>query len=198
VQDVERGVLEGINPLPWQTDTSNGDWFFSERDRYKTPAQVLTMLCDIVSKNGNMLLNVVQRADGTLTPESDLLMTEMAAWMKVNGDAIHGTRPWKAYGEGPTDAASGAFKEDTAYTPQDVRFTTRGDALYALTLGEPKGAVKITSLRRGNAHDSRPVRRVELLGAGSLVFRQNAQALEVDVPERLPSRHVSALRITHG
>jgi alpha-L-fucosidase len=198
VQDVERGVLEGINPLPWQTDTSNGDWFFSERDRYKTPAQVLTMLCDIVSKNGNMLLNVVQRADGSLAPESDVLLTEMAAWMKVNGEAIHGTRPWKIYGEGPTTAAAGAFQEDTAYKAQDIRFTTRGDALYALTLGEPKGTVKITSLRRGNPHDPRTVRKVELLGVGPLPFRQNAQALEVDVPERLPSRHASALRITRG
>jgi alpha-L-fucosidase len=145
-----------------------------------------------------MLLNVVQRADGTLTPESDRLLTEMAAWMKVNAEAIHGTRPWKIHGEGPTEAASGAFKEDVDYTAQDIRFTTRGDALYAVTLGEPKGTVKITSLRRGNAHDPRPVRRVELLGAGPLQFRQTAQALEVDVPERLPSRHASALRIARG
>jgi alpha-L-fucosidase len=184
--------------LPWQTCTSNGDWFHSEHDRYKTPAQVIAMLCDIVSKNGNMLLNVVQRADGSLAPESDVLLTEMAAWMKVNGEAIHGTRPWKIYGEGPTTAAAGAFQEDTAYKAQDIRFTTRGDALYALTLGEPKGTVKITSLRRGNPHDPRTVRKVELLGVGPLPFRQNAQALEVDVPERLPSRHASALRITRG
>ncbi|HEY8880490.1 MAG TPA: alpha-L-fucosidase, partial [Roseateles sp.] len=181
-----------------QTDTSNGDWFFSENDRYKTPAQVLTMLADIVSKNGNLLLNVVQRADGTLVPESDRLLTEMAAWMKVNAEAIHGTRPWKVYGEGPTQAASGAFQEDTAYTAQDIRFTTRAGTLYALTLGEPKGSVKMASLRRGNAHETRAVRRVELLGAGPLRFRQDGQALEVDMPERLPSRHVSALRVTFG
>jgi len=198
VQDVERGVLQDINSRPWQTDTSNGDWFFSEHDRYKTPAQVLTMLCDIVSKNGNMLLNVVQHADGTLTPESDLLMAEMAAWMKVNAEAIHGTRPWKIHGEGPTEAASGAFKENVDYTAQDIRFTTRGEALYALTLGEPQGTVRIASLRHGNSHDARPVRRVELLGAGPLQFRQSAQALQVDLPERLPSRHASALRIAFG
>lgn len=198
VQDVERGVLDGINPLPWQTDTSNGDWFHSEHDRYKSPAQVLTMLCDIVSKNGCMLLNVVQRADGTLVPESDQLLTEMAAWMKVNAEAIHGTRPWKVFGEGPTTAAAGAFQENTAYTPQDIRFTTKGEALYALTLGEPKGTVKIASLRRGGPHEARAVRRVELVGAGPLTFRQTAQALEVDMPERLPSRHVSALRILRG
>jgi alpha-L-fucosidase len=156
------------------------------------------MLCDIVSKNGNMLLNVVQRADGTLAPESDRLLTEMAVWMKVNAEAIHGTRPWKIHGEGPTEAAAGAFQEDTAYKPEDIRFTTRGDVLYALTLGEPKGSVKIAALRRANPHDARPVRRVELLGAGPLPFRQGAQALEVDMPERLPSRHVSALRIALG
>lgn len=129
---------------------------------------------------------------------SELLMTEMATWMKVNAEAIHGTRPWKIHGEGPTEAASGAFKESADYTAQDIRFTTRGDALYALTLGEPKGTLKIASLRHGSDHEPRPVRRVELLGGGTLKFRQTAQALEVDVPERVPSRHASALRIARG
>jgi alpha-L-fucosidase len=119
----------------------------------------------------------------------------MAAWMKVNGEAIHGTRPWKIYGEGPTTAAAGAFQENTTYTAQDIRFTIRGDTLYALSLGEPQGTVKIASLRRGNGLDPRPVRKVELLGAGPLTFRQNGEVLEIDVPELLPSRHVAALRI---
>ena len=107
VQDVERGVLKGINPLPWQTDTSNGDWFFSETHGYKTSAQVITMLADIVSKNGNMLLNIVQYPDGSLPPESESLLADLAAWMKVNSPVIHGTRPWKIFGEGPTETAAG-------------------------------------------------------------------------------------------
>jgi alpha-L-fucosidase len=196
VQDVERGVLNGINPLPWQTDTSNGDWFYSEHDRYKTTGEVVAMLADIVSKNGNLLLNVVLRADGSLPPESDQLLTELAPWMKANGEAIYGTRPWTIYGEGPSETAAGAFAESAKYTPQDIRFTTKGQTLYAITLAEPKGQVAITSLAKGNPNEHRAVRRVRLLGRrGSLAFRQTAQALVLDLPAALPTRHASAFAI---
>lgn len=197
VQDVERGVLDGINPLPWQTDTSNGDWFESENDRYKTPAQIIAMLADIVSKNGNLLLNVALHADGSLPPQSVELLDELAAWMPINGAAIHGTRPWKIHGEGPTEAASGSFKESGDYVAQDIRFTTKGDVLYALTLAPPAGTVAITALASGNPHERRPVRRVRLLGRdGTLTFRQTGSALTIDCPERLPSRHASAFAIS--
>jgi alpha-L-fucosidase len=196
VQDVERGVLKGINPLPWQTDTSNGDWFFNDHDRYKATGEVVAMLADIVSKNGNLLLNVVLRADGSLPPESDQLLTELAPWMKANGEAIHGTRPWKIYGEGPSETAAGAFAEKADYTPQDIRFTTKGDRLYAITLREPKGQVAITSLAKPNANERRSVKRVRLLGhRGNLAFRQTGQALVIDLPATLPTRHGSAFAI---
>nr|WP_166180332.1 alpha-L-fucosidase [Altererythrobacter segetis] len=197
VQDVERGVMQGINPLPWQTDTSNGDWFYSDGYKYKTTGEVLTMLADIVSKNGNLLLNVVLYPDGSLPPESEQLLAELALWMQVNGEAIHGTRPWKVFGEGPTEAASGAFKESAAYTAQDIRFTAKGEAVYAITLGEPAWKVAITSLRKDNAHEKRPVRAVRLLGnRRSLAFRQTSAGLEVQLPPTLPTRHASALQIT--
>ncbi len=197
VQDVERGVLKGIDPLPWQTDTSNGDWFENENDRYKTPAQVISMLADIVSKNGNLLLNVALRADGSLPPPSVELLDALAAWMPVNGAAIHGTRPWKIHGEGPTEAAAGDFKESGDYVAQDIRFTTRGARLYAITLAPPQGAVAITSLASGNPHEPRRVRRVRLLGHdGTIAFRQTDRALVIDCPARLPSRHASAFEIS--
>lgn len=196
VQNVERGVLEGVNPLPWQTCTSNGDWFYREDDAYKTTDEVVAMLVDIVSKNGNMLLNIVQYADGGLPPESQRLLTELAAWMKVNAEAIHGTRPWKVFGEGPTVAAAGAFQEKAEYTPQDIRFTAKGDALYALTLASPSGQVAIASLGRHSAHERRSVREVRLLGHNQTIqFRQTDQALLVNLPAALPSRHASAFRI---
>jgi len=197
VQDVERGVLKGINPLPWQTDTSNGDWFFSENDRYKTSAEVITMLADIVSKNGNLLMNVVLHADGSLPAESDRLLTDLKSWMAANSDAIHGTRPWKIYGEGPTDTAAGAFAENAAYTARDIRFTTKGETLYAITLGEPQGQVAIAALAKGNPHEHRAVRKVRLLGhPGHIAFRQTGQALVIDLPSALPTRHASAFAIT--
>ena len=196
VQDVERGVLKGINPLPWQTDTSNGDWFFSETHGYKTSAQVITMLADIVSKNGNMLLNIVQYRDGSLPPESESLLADLAAWMKVNSPVIHGTRPWKIFGEGPTETAAGMFQESGNYTPRDIRFTTKGEALYAITLGEPAGQLEIMSLARNNPNDPRAVRRVRLLGLRrDLTFRQTGQALVIDLPSQMASRHASAFEI---
>jgi alpha-L-fucosidase len=196
VQDVERGVLNGISPLPWQTDTSNGDWFYNENYGFKTTDTVVSMLADIVSKNGNLLLNVVQYADGSLPPQSEQLVTELAAWMKVNSQAIHGTRPWKIHGEGPTETAAGVFKEDNAYTAKDIRFTTAGETLYALTLGEPSGTVEIRSLALGNPHERRRVRQVRLLGhPGAVRFRQADQALVIELPGKLPTRHASVFKV---
>ena len=177
--------------------TSNGDWFENENDRYKTPAQVISMLADIVSKNGNLLLNVALRADGSLPPPSLELLDELAAWMPVNGAAIHGTRPWKIHGEGPTEAAAGDFKESGDYVAQDIRFTTRGERLYAITLAPPQDAVAVTSLATGNPLEPRRVRRVRLLGHdGTIAFRQTDRALVIDCPARLPSRHASAFEIS--
>jgi len=196
VQDVERGVLNGINPLPWQTDTSNGDWFYNGSQPYKTPKQVITMLADIVSKNGNLLMNVVLRADGSLPPESETLLTELAAWMRVNSEAIHGTRPWTIYGEGPTETVAGMFSEKGDYTAQDVRFTTRNGDLYAIVLGEPRGTTEIAALAAHGPHAGRPIRHVALLGArGQVRFRQTDRALVIEVPDHLPSRHAAVFRI---
>jgi len=197
VQDVERGVMSDGSARPWQTDTSNGDWFYKEDDKYKTGPDVIRMLADIVSKNGNLLLNVVLNPDGSLPDPSQMLLDDLRDWMKVNAEAIHGTRPWKIFGEGPTQVAGGAFKESAAYTPDDIRFTTRKDTVYAITLGEPRGRVTIASLGRSAAHGRAPVRRVRLLGVPhALKFRQSDSALEVEVPERLPTRHASVLAVT--
>ncbi|MEG8042388.1 alpha-L-fucosidase C-terminal domain-containing protein [Sphingomonas sp. LR59] len=123
-------------------------------------------------------------------------MTDLAPWMAANGEAIHGTRPWTIYGEGPTTAAAGAFAEKTSYTPQDIRFTTKGETLYAITLGTPRGQTVITSLAQPNPHERRRVRGVRLLGRpGDIAFRQTGQALLIDLPATLPTRHASAFAI---
>jgi alpha-L-fucosidase len=115
----------------------------------------------------------------------------------VNAEAIHGTRPWKLFGEGPTEAASGAFQEGAAYTARDIRFTTKGDTLYAITLGEPSGSTEITALAANNPHERRRVRRVEMLGVrGPLKFRQGPAALSIDVPARAATRHASVFKIS--
>ncbi len=199
VQDVERGVLAGINPLPWQTCTSNADWFYSDHHPFKTTGEVVTMLADIVSKNGNMLLNISQYPDGSLPPQSEQLLAELAAWMKVHSEAIHGTRPWKIHGEGPTTPKPGMFNEKAEYTAQDIRFTTRGAVLYAITLAEPRGTVAIRALALDNPHERRRVRSVRLLGhPGPIAYRQTGSALVIDVPTTLPARHASAFKIGFG
>ncbi len=196
VQDVERGVMTGVNSLPWQTDTSNGDWFYSDGYTYKTARDVIHMLADIVSKNGNLLLNVVLYADGSLTPESQTLLSELAQWMRVNSEAIHRTRPWSLFGEGPTETASGAFHEDNTYTAEDIRFTTSRDTLYAITLGEPRRSVSIRALGRNAGRETRAVRSVRLLGGPVVAFHQTEAALLIEMPHSLPSRHASALEIS--
>jgi alpha-L-fucosidase len=194
VQDVERGVLEGINPLPWQTDTSNSDWFYSDHHAFKTAREVIGMLADIVSKNGNLLLNVVQYADGSLPPQSEQLLTELAAWMKLNSEAIHGTRPWQTYGEGPTKPKPGAFSESGEYTAQDIRFTTKEDGLYAIFLGWPQGQSAIQALG-GSALPGAVIERVDLLGGPELQFRRDADALRLTLPPAQKGAFIPAIRI---
>ena len=194
LQDVERGVMEGINPLPWQTDTSNADWFFSDSHPFKTPPQVIGMLADIVSKNGNMLLNISQYPDGSLPPQSEELLTALAAWMKVNSEAIHSTRPWRTFGEGPTNAKAGAFAESGDYTAQDIRFTTKKGALYAILLGWPQGQSAIQSLGR-NAIAGAVVERVDLLGGPKLQFWHEADALRLTLPAQRTGALTPVLRI---
>jgi alpha-L-fucosidase len=181
MQDVERGVLEGINPLVWQTDTSNGDWFYNEHDHYKTAPEVVGMLADIVAKNGNLLLNVVLYPDGSLPPQSEELLAGLTSWMKVNAQAIHGTRPWRTYGEGPTRVKGGAFAESGNYTGADIRFTAKRDALYAIFLGWPQGESAIASLG-SNALPGAAIERIDLLGGPQLKFRRDGGALRLTLP----------------
>jgi len=206
VQDVERGGLAGIKPMPWQTDTSIGDWFYNRnwkaRDTgrmYRSAQWVIRTLADIVSKNGNMLLNVVQRPDGSLDPEVEQLLADVGAWMTINGEAIYSTRPWGVYGEGAAQMDAGHFKEDFAFSASDVRFTQSKDGrtLYAIVLGWPAdGTLTIASLATPAPGTQNKVERVELLGQeGPLAFTQTADGLRVTLPGKPLSTIACALRI---
>ena len=154
------------------------------------------MLSDIVSKNGNLLLNVVLYPEGDLPPESQQFLDEMAAWMAVNGEAIHGTRPWHTFGEGPTATTAGAFKESANYTPQDIRFTTKAGALYAITLGVPSKQVRIESLGTASQPLGKTIESVHVLGRDApLQWHRQPDALVVELPDRLPTAHASAFKI---
>ncbi len=198
MQDYERGVNGGINPNPWQTDTSIGDWFYNRHWKYQPLSWTVHMLVDITSKNGNLLLNVVLRPDGSLDPEVETMLHELADWNAINGEAIYGTRPWLVYGEGEVQAKGGAFKENFTYTAKDIRFTTKGKTLYAIALGWPdNGKFVIKSLAKTDDAGANQIKRVELLGYnGRLKFTQTAEGLTVELPDKKLSDLTCSLRIT--
>ena len=114
---------------------------YSEGNTFKSAQYVITNLVDIVSKNGNLLLNIGPKPDGTITDEETNVLLGTGKWLTINGEAIYGTRPWKIFGEGPTESASGSFADQKIpFTAKDIRFTTKGKTLYAITLGIPKEA----------------------------------------------------------
>ena len=198
IQDLERGVMGSIRPEPWQTDTSIGDWFYNKNWRFRPVDWVVYMLVDIVSKNGNLLLNVVQRPDGSLDPEVEDMLGKMAAWIAVNGEGIYGTRPWLVYGEGAVRAKGGGFSEDFAYSARDVRFTTKDSTtLYAFVMGWPEtNNLLIRSLAK-MPESAAVISNVTLLGhAGAIEWRQSSNGLAVLLPMEKPSEHAVALKIT--
>ena len=200
VLDIERGQLSDIRPLYWQTDTSisNKSWGYIKDDTFKSPQFVVHQLVDIVSKNGNLLLNVGPSSDGTIPEEVQKVLLDVGAWLKVNGDAIYGTRPWRIYGEGPTKVTSGAFHDtDTAdYKPEDFRFTTKGDVLYAIELAWPSsGEAVIHSL--GTTLGAKKISSVALLGSDAkLEFHQQPDGLHIKVPAQAPGKFAYAFRVT--
>ena len=207
--DVERGVADAIEQSPWQCDSCIGQWHYSrdvfEKHYYKSADRVIHMLSDIVSKNGNLLLNVPLRGDGTIDSDEKKFLHGMADWMKVNGQAIFGTRPWIVYGEGPSTlpkpAGEANFNEDEQqYSSQDVRFTTKDGVLYAIVLGWPKDLkTTIASLGTASANAFGKVAAVELLGCDKPIhFEQTPAALTVDFPKDKPCESAYVLKIMHA
>jgi len=202
VRDFERGQQDHIIADHWQTDTSISDasWGYIEHDTFKTPSFLIDQLIDIVSKNGNLLLNFGPRSDGTIPDEVQATLRAMGAWLKVNGEAIYATTPWKSFGEGPTQVTAGAFHDtDTKpYTPEDFRFTVKGSTVYAIGMACPKdGKATIRSLGWAHEGASLPIASVELLGSSEKVkWTQAADALEVTLPAGAQCQYAYALKLT--
>ena len=168
VLDIERGSATEIRPDAWQTDTCIGSWHYERRlfdqHRYKTTAQVIQMLIDIVSKNGNLLLNIPLRGDGSIDDDELKVLHGIAEWMGPNGQAIFATRPWKIYGEGPSTVAVtrgqfGGARDVRPYTPEDFRFTAKGETLFAFAMGWPttgKAVIKSSPRAATNSRATSP------------------------------------------
>jgi len=197
VEDLERGIMPRIDPNPWQTDTSIGDWFYNKNWKFRPVSWVIDTLVDNVSKNGNLLLNVVQRPDGSLDPEVLTMLKQLAAWNKVHGEAIFGSRPWTVYGESSVKVKGGSFNEDYKYSAKEIRFTTKGSTLYAIALGWPEdGKVTVRSLAQPPGSAINRIKKVSLLGYnGPIRWTQTPEALIVNLPSHKVSEFSAALKI---
>ena len=192
VLDIEKSQLPGIMPAPWHTDTCIGNWFYDVRNPYKHPDQIVEMLVDIISKNGVMLLNVLQRPDGTIDEEADYILDQIGQWTAVCGEAVYGTRPWRVFGEGDTRVKIEGFREDkTDWNRNDFRFTQKEGAVYAFMMGA-KGGETVT-LR---SFADQQVTSVHLLGVGPVPFRQEMGILLVSLPAQLPTFTANVLKIS--
>ncbi len=184
VYDIERGQMADMRFPFWQTDTavSRNSWGYVHNQDYKKSSEIVSDLLDIVSKNGSLLLNIGPRPDGSIPEGDQTILREIGAWLKVNGEAVYGTRPWKRFGEGPTQVADGGFTDGKPfnYTPEDIRFTRKGNTLYAVTLAAPGTRVSIRSLAAGQ-FEAGQIARVSLVGGGELQWKQDSDALTVEL-----------------
>ena len=209
VWDVEKGVPDRMQEKPWQTCTCLGNWHYDrhkyETNGYKSAATVVGMLVDIISKNGNLLLSVPMRGDGSIDEKEKAILEGIASWMEVNGEGVYSTRPWHIFGEGPVAEDQNPLKgqgfnegKHRAYTAEDIRFVVKEDVIYAHVMAWPEnGEVLVKSLSAGNHWEDGIVSRVELLGYGSpLEYSQQNDGLVVRLPEEKPNPISLTLKIS--
>ena len=207
VWDIERGAANRIEPLPWETDTCIGNWHYDrslyDRNGYKSARTVIQTLCDVVSKNGALLLNIPVRGDGTIDDKEEAVLQGIAGWMDANKECIFDTRPWKVFGEGPASGGSAlsaqGFNEGKGkpLTAEDVRFTTKGDTLYVIALGAPQKELQIKSLGAAAKLLNQPIGGITLLGSAETVqWMQTDEALTLKPPQNPPSDVAVVFKMT--
>lgn len=201
VLDIERGQLAGIRPLLWQNDTSvaKNSWGYTTQQEYKSADSLIDDLVDVVSKNGALLLNIGPKADGTIPAPEQEMLREIGHWLAINGEAIYGTRPWKIFGEGPTEVSEGSFTDTKrgAFTGEDIRFTTKGETLYATVLAWPGKSATIRSLGTGAGLWDQAIGAIHLLGHDdALTWRRDEHGLVVTMPDQPPCDHAFVLKVT--
>lgn len=215
VYDIECGSFEEAKDFPWQTDDrleDNVTWCMVQNPKYKPAIRIIHQLCDIVSKNGNLLLNVGPYADGSFHPEAKKILFEIGDWLKINGEAIYNTRPFTTASEGPTSVKDANYDVEMVnaqlnneagdagdvvsniFTAKDFRFTQNGNNVFAIAMGWPKdGILKIKTLKKGSID----IASLSLLGSDeALSYQQTEDYLEVTLPQNRPCDHAYALKIT--
>lgn len=204
--DVERGIPDRVQEKYWQTCTCIGGWHYNrsdyERGHYKSAEQVISMLVDIVSKNGNLLLSVPMRASGAIDEKVMAVLEGIKEWMDVNSTSIYATRPWKTFGEGPMAESANplnaqGFNENNNYTAADIRFAQRNDTVFTTIMRWPQEReVLVKSFGASSPHYSGQVKSVELLGYGTLPFVNEQDGLKVTLPEERTNKIAPVLAVT--
>jgi alpha-L-fucosidase len=197
--DIERGKLSDIRQDYWQTDTSVSykSWCYIKDDTFKSVTTLVHDLVDIVSKNGNLLLNIGPKPDGTIPAEASERLLGLGEWMRVNGEAIYGTRHWKIFGEGSTTVGGHMREhEDKPFTADDIRFTTRDGALYAIALGWSDDKAVIRSLGLSSPLAAEQIASIRMLGSSeTLSWLQQADGLHITMPSQRPCEHAYTFKI---
>ncbi len=204
VWDVERGAPDKIQSKAWQTCTCIGDWHYNrsvyDQNRYKSAKDVIHILVDVVSKNGNLLLNIPVRGDGSIDEKEHAILEGIAGWMQINQESIFGTRPWKVFGEGPAAEnanpihAQGFNEGKVKLTSKDIRFNQKGKVLYATLMGAPEGSISITQL--GKKDEFKKIRKIELLGSNEKIsWKQEDDQLIIQRPATIPNEIAVVFKI---
>lgn len=192
VLDIERSQLPDIRPEPWQTDTCIGVWFYDARQEFKKPGHVIEMLIDIISKNGTLLLNILQKPDGSIDAETRYILEELASWFEVCSEAVYDTRPWRVSGEGDTRVLIQGFKEEkTEWNSSDYRFVQKDHTVYAYMLKAPENRVAVLK----SFTPEEEIKNVRLLGYGDVEFVQSYGVLTVKLPQELPTGYTNCLAV---
>ncbi len=193
--DYERGKAPEIREEPWQTDDTIGPWGYKKGAKYKTTNAVIDKLVDIVSKNGNLLLNVPIKADGTFDEETVKTLEEIGKWLEINGEGIYETRPWIEFGEGKINSVA-EMSRLSQYTAKDFRYTTKGDTLYAFVMDWP-GAGKEIRFKLITPYNAaiKPIESVTMLGVGAVEWEQDGMGLHVTMPQEKPYEHAYGFKI---
>ncbi|NQT24986.1 alpha-L-fucosidase [candidate division KSB1 bacterium] len=205
VDDLEKSRKNRLEKKSWMTDetVSTGSWCYTEDLKIKSPHDVLHVLIDIVSKNGVLLLNVSPKADGSIPEDQQNVLLKMGEWLSQYGESIYGTRPWYIYGEGPTKEPEGHFENHEAflkikYSKKDIRYTTKGETIYATFLGKPDigSEVLLTSFAKGQLPEAIHIHAVTIPGAEVDVhWQQNDAGLKVEIPNAVMDEMAVVLKI---
>lgn len=204
VLDLEKGRMNKLTDFTWLTDDtiSKGSWCYTDNLQIKSLPQVLHVLIDIVSKNGQLLLNISPKADGTIPEEQQAVLLGIGDWLKVNGEAIYDTRPWVTFGEGPTRLKrGGGFTHHHSgylrYSSEDIRYTRKGDTLYAICLGWPSAPVTLQYPQIDDVGDGA---KVSLLGyKGKVNYSLADKQLTIELPaveqDALPCKNAFVFKL---